>query len=138
MSAQRQLVDTNVLVRFFSGDPPGMAQKARNLVSQADSGHVTLVVLPIILAEVVYTFESFYKMDRRRVAEHLLAFIQCRGIEAVETDRVRDALCRCRDRNAHFADAYLAASAVALKEPIASFDRDFDKFSDLRRLEPPG
>jgi predicted nucleic acid-binding protein len=43
---------------------------------------------------------------------------------------------RCRYRNAHFADAYLAASAVELGNPVASFDRDFDKFRDVRRVEP--
>jgi predicted nucleic acid-binding protein len=47
-----------------------------------------------------------------------------------------DALRRCRDRNSHFADAYLAASAVELEVPIASFDRDFDKFKDVQRIEP--
>jgi predicted nucleic acid-binding protein len=75
-------------------------------------------------------------MERKEVATKLLAFLQSRGIEAVESGRIVDALKRCRDRNAHFADAYLAASAVELENPIASFDRDFDKFKDVQRIEP--
>jgi len=42
----------------------------------------------------------------------------------------------CRDDQAHFADAYLAASALELNSPVASFDRDFDKFTGVQRLEP--
>ena len=136
MATQRHLVDTNVLLRFFTGEPPEMAVKARRLVERADNGEVVLVVVPIIVAEVVYTLESFYNMGRKEIADKLISFLQARGIEAVESARILDTLKRCRDRNAHFADAYLAAAAVELENPIASFDRDFDKFKDVRRIEP--
>ena len=136
MATKRQLVDTNVLVRFFTGEPPDMAAKTRRLVERADKGEVLLVILPVIVAETVYTLESFYEMDRKDVAANLLSFLQSRGIETVESARIADALGRCRDRNAHFADAYLAASAVELGHPVASFDRDFDKFKDMQRVEP--
>jgi predicted nucleic acid-binding protein len=132
----RQLVETNVLARFFTGEPPEMAAKARRLVELADKGEIVLAVLPVIVAELVYTLESFYGMERKEVATKLLSFLQSRGIEAIESARIADALTRCRDRNAHFADAYLAASAVELANPIASFDRDFDKFKDVQRIEP--
>jgi hypothetical protein len=32
------LVDTNVLVWFFTGQPPAMAKRARAMVAQADAG----------------------------------------------------------------------------------------------------
>lgn len=132
----KQLVDTNVLVRFFTGEPPGMADRARNLISRADTGEVTLVILPLVLAEVYFTLESFYKMERRTIAEKLIIFLQCRGIQAVEREQVLNALARCHDHGAHFVDAYLASVAAAEKQLIVSFDRDFDKFKDVRRIEP--
>jgi predicted nucleic acid-binding protein len=132
----KSLVDTNVLVRFFTGEPPEMANKARRLIARADAGEVTLVILPLVLAEVYFTLESFYEMERKAVAEKLTEFLQCRGIQAIEREQMLDALARCRDRGAHFVDAYLASVAAAEKQPIASFDRDFDKFKDVRRVEP--
>ncbi len=138
MPHQGQLVDTNILVRFFTGDPPEMAEKARRLVEQADAGRTTLIILPVIVAETFYTLESYYEMEHKAVAGKLMAILQCRGIEAVEGSRLLDALKRCHDNNAHFADAYLAAAAVELRNPIASFDRDFDKFRDVHRTEPKG
>ncbi len=96
----------------------------------------TAVVLPVILAELIYTLESFYDMERKEVATKLLSFLQSPGIAAVESARLVDALSRCRDHHAHFADAYLAASAVELEYAVASFDRDFDKFKDVQRIEP--
>ncbi|MEO6184466.1 MAG: PIN domain-containing protein, partial [Verrucomicrobiota bacterium] len=100
MAHQTFIVDTNVLVRFFTGDPPEMAEKSRLLIERADHGKATLVIFAVIVAEVFYTLESFYEMEHKLVAEKLLAFLQCRGIENVEGDRMLDALKRCRDRNA--------------------------------------
>jgi predicted nucleic acid-binding protein len=90
----------------------------------------------VIVAETIYTLESYYELQRKAVAEKLLAFLQSRGIETTEPVRIADALNPCISRNAHFADAYLAASAFELKHSIASFDRDFDKFKDVHRIEP--
>jgi predicted nucleic acid-binding protein len=36
----------------------------------------------------------------------------------------------------HFADAYLAAAAADLRLPVSSFDRDLDRFKDVKRFEP--
>jgi len=113
-----------------------MAAKARRLVQHADEGEVLLVIEAVILAETLYTLESFYKLERKQAAQKLDDLLKCRGIEAAEPTRVADALKRCREQNAHFADAYLAAASVELRFPVASFDRDFDKFKDVQRIEP--
>jgi predicted nucleic acid-binding protein len=136
VAAERQVIDTNVLARFFTGEPREMAVKARHWIERADNGDLILVVLPVIVAELFFTLESFYELERKDVATKLLAFLQSRGVETVERERVEDALRRCQHSNAHFADAYLAASAVELDCPVASFDRDFDKFKDVTRSEP--
>jgi predicted nucleic acid-binding protein len=136
MAIQQQVVDTNVLVRFLTGEPAEMAAKARRLVEQADNGEIILVVLPVIVAETFYTLESYYEMARKEVAAKLIEFLQSRGMECIELPRVLNALALCRDDQAHFSDAYLAASALELNSPVASFDRDFDKFKGVQRLEP--
>lgn len=54
----------------------------------------------------------------------------------VEKDRLLNALERVQKTGIHLVDAYLAASAASTKLPVASFDRDLDKFQDLQRFEP--
>jgi predicted nucleic acid-binding protein len=136
MPLTRQHLDTNILVRFFCGEPAPMAVKVKRLVEQADAGEVLLVVTPVILAETFFTLESFYKMERKVIAESLSAFLESRGIEAVESDILLKALALCHERGFHFADAYLASVAISANEPVASFDRDFDKHKGPQRLEP--
>jgi predicted nucleic acid-binding protein len=125
------LIDTNVLVRFFTGEPPEMAERARALVTRADSGKIRLEVPPLIVAETVYTLESFYEMPKKDVCEMLSAFLRSRGISAHEPDIILDALERYRSLPVHYADAYLAATAATLKIPVFSFDQDFARFKDV-------
>ena len=132
-----RLVDTNVLVRFFTGQPPEMAAKAKALVARAEAGMVVLDILPVMVAEIIYTLESFYGMDRQEVAPKLYLFLQSKGVRVQERARVLDALLRHRHHNVHFAEAYLAAAAAELGSTVSSFDRDFDRFSDVKRAEPP-
>lgn len=133
---ERLLADTNILLRFLTGEPPGLAQKAHAIVAAADTGEVELVVLPLIVAETVYTLESFYKINASVVVPQLTAFLQSRGIRVEEEERILEALQRHREKNVHFADAYLAACAAEKEIPVVSFDRDFGWFDDIRWIEP--
>lgn len=130
------LLDTNVLVRFLTGQPPAMASKARRLFASAAEGTHSLHLFPLIVAETVYTLESYYKMDRRDVSEIMSRLVSSGGIHCHERERVLDALKRHHDHNIAFADAYLAAAGCELGIAVASFDREFDRFNDVTRFEP--
>jgi predicted nucleic acid-binding protein len=125
------LVDTNVLLRFFTGEPAILAERARSLVEQADDGKLQLEIPSLIVAETIYTLESFYEMPKADICEKLLAFLRSRGICPQEPEVILDALERYRELSVHFADAYLAASASRRKLPVYSFDQDFAKFKDV-------
>jgi len=132
----RYLVDTNVLLRFLSGQPAKQAEAAKRLFEDAASGTVSLDVSPVIVAEVLYTLVSFYKVDRVDAAVKLAAILRRRGVKVREADQVFGALDRLQTTNVGFADAFLAASGAQEGIPVASFDRDFEKFKDVTRFEP--
>ena len=68
----------------------------------------------------------------------LLTVIDNAGIETADAAVVIDALKRFASKNVDFADAWLAARAAKVGHGVASFDRDLDKFKDIRRIEPKG
>jgi predicted nucleic acid-binding protein len=127
-------VDTNVLIRHLTGDPPGLAARATAYLG-AERG---LLLTDLVAAETVYVLESFYEAPRDRVAQamrSLIAFdsIICvdpalllRAIEVYETDRI------------DFADAYLVACAESTGVgKLTSFDRSIDRLETIERIEPP-
>jgi predicted nucleic-acid-binding protein len=127
------LLDTNVLIRHLTGDPPAQARRATAFLARADE----LLVPDLIVAEVVYVLESFYEVKRRRLAELVRAIIVSPGISVVDEPLLLRALEVYEVERIDFAEAYLVASAEASGvETIASFDRSIDRISTVRRVEP--
>ena len=130
------MMDANVLVRFLVQDVPEQAKAAKRLVEQAEAGTLVLVVDPMIVAETLYVLTSFYRRPREAVADALVAFVQSDGVSAAEESRIVDALRRFKRTPVDFADAWLAATGAATHREVASFDRDLDRFDDVKRYEP--
>ncbi|MCZ7638267.1 MAG: PIN domain-containing protein [Verrucomicrobia bacterium] len=138
MSIQRYHVDSNILLRFLTGEPAEMFAATSALIASAERCDVVLEVSPLVLAETAFTLESFYRQPRKEVAATLLEFVKRSGVRLAEKERLLDALERVQKTGVHLVDAYLAASAAESKLPVASFDRDLDKFQDVTRFEPKG
>jgi predicted nucleic acid-binding protein len=128
----RYLADTNILLRFLSGEPPAQAAAARKLFERAADGQVVLEIPPLIVAEAFYTLVSFYQVERKLAAEKLAMLLRQHGVKRREEGVILAALERLQTANVVFSDAYLAAAAEQEKLPVASFDRDFDKLRVVR------
>jgi len=129
--SKRRLVDTNLIVRYLVQDHEKHAKAAGKLFDACDRGDVVIVVLPAVLAECVFVLESFYEHPRRDIASALGRLISSPGVE-IDAAINLDALDRYRKTKVHFVDCLIAATAATENMPVASFDQDFRKFTDVR------
>ena len=127
MSAERRLLDTNVIVRHLVQDDPLQCKIASDLFAQCDQGTVTLVILPSVLAETVFVLESFYKHPRANIAATLSSLISSPGIEVDELANQLNALDWYQQTRLHFVDCVLAATSLAEELEVSTFDRDLKK-----------
>ena len=126
-------LDTNVLIRHLTGDPPVQARRATSYLRRANE----LLLPDLIVAEVVYVLESFYEVKRQRVAELARAIIGFPAVVVVDEPLLLRALEVYEVERLDFADAYLVASAeTSGVGTIASFDREIDPITTVRRVEP--
>jgi predicted nucleic acid-binding protein len=132
----RLLLDTNVIVRFLTGDHPAHSPRSRKLFARAAAGDVTLVVTHLALAETAWVLQSFYSLDRDAIAAALKDLIESKGIEVENKATLLSALRNFTQTDVNFVDAYHAAVAAAESIAIASFDRDFDQFAGIKRVGP--
>ena len=103
----RAFVDTNVLIRHLTGDPPDLAARATRFLGEADE----LLLADLIVAEVVYVLESFYDVERARVAELVRAIVAFEAIGVVDEGLLLRATEIYELDRLDFAEAYLVASA---------------------------
>lgn len=126
-------VDTNVLLRHLTGDPPAQATRATRYLQGADE----LLLPDLILAEVAYVLESFYETPRSQVATTLRSVLAFPAIRVVDVDLLQRAVEVYEVHRLDFADAYLVANAERTGVGvIASFDRTIDRVTTVRREEP--
>jgi predicted nucleic acid-binding protein len=126
-------VDTNILVRHLTGDPPEQAARATRFLAAADE----LLLADLVVAEVAYVLESFYEVPRQRVAELVRAIIAFPTILVLDPEMLLRALEVYETGRLDFAEAYLVAQAERSGVGVvASFDKAIDRVATVRRLEP--
>lgn len=126
-------VDTNVLVRHLTGEPPRQAQRATEYLANADE----LLLADLVVAEVVYVLESYYGVKRAEVARILRAILAFPSIRVADDSLLHRAIEVYEVHRLDFAEAYLVASAErAGVGHIASFDRSIDRVGTVERVEP--
>lgn len=126
-------VDTNVIIRHLTGDPPDLAARATAFLSEADG----LLLPDLIVAETVYVLESFYEVDRVGVADLIRAVIAFPAMRTLDPALLLRSVEIYETHGADFAEAYLAASAESAGvEHVASFDRALDRLPSITRIEP--
>ena len=126
-------VDTNILVRHLTGDPPTLAKRATGFLAEADE----LLLPDLILAEVAYVLESFYEAPRPQVAASLRAVLAFPPITVVDAELAQRAVEVYDVHRLDFAEAYLVACAERSGiGVIASFDRSIDRVGTVERVEP--
>ncbi len=126
-------LDTNVLVRYLTGDPPDQARLATRYLEDADR----LLLPDLIVAEVAYVLESYCRLARLQIAETLRSILAFRAIRVVDSALLHRAVEVYEVHGLDFADAYLVASAERTGVGIvASFDRGIDRVGTVLREEP--
>ena len=126
-------MDTNVLIRHLTGDPPEMAARATGALAGAEE----LLLADLVLAECVYVLESFYEVPRERVAELMRAAIALPAIKALDAPSLLHALEVYEVYRLDFAEAYLVAQAEATGvDAVLSFDKTIDRVDTITRREP--
>jgi predicted nucleic acid-binding protein len=124
--AKAHLIDTNVILRYLIGDLPVQASKSAALMERLEAGTERAEILESVVAEAVWTLESFYKVSRPEIAERLAAVLNFRGVLALKKGVLVSALARFGSTSADFVDCLLAAQAQQKDLTVYSFDaKDF-------------
>jgi predicted nucleic-acid-binding protein len=101
------------------------------------AGEEQLLLSDLVLAECVYVLESFYEVERPRVAALMRSAIALPSIAVIDGLLLLRALEVYEVERLDFAEAYLIANAEATEiHRILSFDRSLDRVGTVSRVEP--
>jgi predicted nucleic-acid-binding protein len=134
MNPERIFADTNLFLRYFTNDVPEQAEAFEGLLRQAARGEMVFVTNSLVIAEIVWTLESYYRLSREDIQEKVLAILNTPGLEVVDHEIVLQAIYWYVDRNVDYIDAFNASWMLYQgMEAACSFDRiHLARFSELK------
>ncbi len=109
----------------------------REIFKKAIDRKVSLLTSDMVIAELIWTLQSFYKVPKNEVIEKITVIISTPNLYIPNKDLISEALVVYSRKNIDYIDAY---NAVFMKynsaHEILTYDNDFDMFEDIKRLEP--
>ena len=132
------VIDTNILVRYLTEDDPSKANDVKRLLLAAAQGGIRLLIPSVVIAELVWVLQSFYKLDRGEIVPLLTAILHTRGVEVSDKAIVSDAIAMYGDGPIDFIDAWVVAYAKEVDaRTIYTFDRKHFKGIDGIEMTHP-
>ena len=132
------VVDTNLLVRYLTEDDPVKAKAVDDLLARAEQGRERLLVPSVVVAELAWVLESYYKMGTDQVAELVEAMLSTPGLEVQDASLIRAAIVTYLTDKVDFIDAWIMEFARSRKvDRVYTFDkRHFKEIGGLKVLQP--
>jgi predicted nucleic acid-binding protein len=134
MEAETLFADTNLFLRYLTNDIPEQADAFEQILRQAAQGEFLLVTNSLVIAEIVWTLESYYHLSPGAVQDKVFAILNTPGLEVVDGDLVLQATLWHVEKSVDFIDAYNAAWMIerGIKK-VATFDRKhFSRFVEIQ------
>jgi predicted nucleic-acid-binding protein len=133
MKTERIFADTSLFLRYLTNDLPAQADAVEQLLQRASTGDIVLVINSLVVAEIVWTLESYYGLARDSIKDKVLAILNTPGLEAVEGDLLLQAIFWYADKNVDFIDAFNAAWLLA-QGLTTTYTFDRKPFSRIERI----
>lgn len=133
METETVFADTNLFLRYLTNDVPAQADLVESLLHRAAKGKINLVTTSMVIAEIVWTLESYYELDKKEIQTMILGILNTDGLEVINSDLILQAIVHYTDKNVDFIDAFNAAWMVKNDvDKIYTFDqKHFNRFDGI-------
>ena len=125
---KKYLLDTNVVVRFFTRDDEKQYLQTMKWFSEAEQGKLNIIVLPVVVAEICFVLESFYKISKSHIADYLEVFLSERWMQVEDRNILLQVFKKYR-LGEHFVDSFLLEKSKIQGLELMTFDKKLLKSS---------
>ncbi|TDI41906.1 MAG: PIN domain-containing protein [Acidobacteria bacterium] len=131
-------VDTNIFIRFLTNDDPAKARRSERLFKKAIAGEVSLETSLLVIAEIVWTLESFYKLAKPDIADKIGKILNTPNLKVQSVSTVLQALDVYVTKNVDFIDAYhgIMLRETGVKRVLTYDKKHFGRMDWLSISEP--
>lgn len=129
-------IDTNVFLRFLLADHKTQSPLAQKLFIDAKNGKIKLITHSLVIAEIIFTLDSFFNLSKEDIIEKINIILLFNELEIMEKNVLLQSITFYKRKSIDFIDAFIAAYAFKNKIDICSFDQDFQKIKEVKKIDP--
>lgn len=130
------LLDTNIILRFILNDDPLFSTKAKTIFGKIEREKIKVFLSLLTVSEVIFTLERSYKLPKTAIIDKISSIASIPNIFVEKQNLLKEIFSYYQNQNLSFVDSYHIVLMRRKKiNKIYSFDRDFDKFPHIKRLE---
>jgi len=128
------VIDTNLLVRYLTDDESQKAKAVDALLNSAGKGEIKILIPSIVIAELVWVLESFYKMIADDITGLVEAILNTPGVDTQDKSVIKASLKLYRSKKIDLIDAWIIEFTKAKgAKRIYTFDKKH--FRDAEEVE---
>ena len=137
-----RFVDTNVFVRYLSGEETNLTQIAQDVFDPIHGDDSSFTTNDAVIAEVIYVLTSpkLYRLNRNNVVNRLQAVLQLPACRLASLPIISEAMFIWEHHSKlSFVDALCIATASGYDLELVTFDTALAKVANITRwdLRPP-
>lgn len=132
-----RIIDANIILRYLTNDVQDQAERAGELLTKVEAGSEEVFLPDIILADIIWVLEGYYKQSREQIREWITTILSMQGLRFSDKNVALDALDIYVDLGIDWSDAFVTGQMInhGIME-IYSFDRHFDRIGAIKKIEP--
>ena len=123
-------VDTNIFLRFIDGE-----KTCVSFLNYVKNGSKIFYVQSVVVSELVWVLRTSYEWSVSDVVEILESFLKTTNLKFITKCNIGKAIKLYREINVKYNDCLIVTS-METGNQIVSFDREFDRFEGIKRIEP--
>lgn len=131
-SMSKNLLDTNLIIRFLVDDDPKKVAKVERLLKNQNNKNI---LLDTVIAEIVWVLSSYYELSKVEVIEKVGALIHVDSVEC-NSVLINQAMINWQENNISYIDAYLVAVAQLGNITLYTYDKRLRLIPTIAVKEP--
>lgn len=119
--------DANIFLRFLLNEIPSQVKKAEIIFGQAKKKEIEIIVPQIVIFEVHFTLDKYYKFDKKDITEKLRSLLSVDFFKINDQTIFLKALDLWVTKNISFSDAFLISFCEENNGELFTFDKKLNK-----------
>ena len=123
-------IDTNLIIRFLSGDDEQQAKKVYNIFKKTELDKNELFVPLLVILELIWVLESVYEISRTEILDSISELLLMPILKFEHQSALQQFVVSAQGNRYDLSDLLIARSAkIQGCETVLTFDKKVSKFS---------